>query len=124
MSGSSASPMRKVLCAVAVAVDIATSPAMAARRKNCMMLSLFIILNPTNTARRTHVRSSREGRDQSFERGRAVALPGYRCGGRQLAPAVAGGRMQALGHQRGALDPAAVDHIRTAQVQVAAGRRV
>src|ERR1044072_1077802 len=129
-SGSSASPIRSADCADAVPQLSATNAAAAARRMDFMF---FLPSRDRGRAARTpgpdcinpalvlHVPPASP--NQPLQRGGTFVYD--LCGNRRkLRPAVTGGRMIAARDQRRALDPAALDRMRAAQMQMAAGRRI
>ena len=77
--------------------------------------------NCINTKLAPHVRWMGKCLNQALEGGRTAGFGG-RYGDRwQFGPAVACGRVRAVQDQRGPLNPAAVDGMRSAQMQMAAG---
>src|SRR6185437_14654978 len=133
MSGSSARPMRSVVCACAL------TPTSASNKAKAAILSIFMTIPSWSFGRRVgrpllwiddtnpgigpHVRIADKGRHQALERRRETrALD--RLGRRQFADPVAGGGVTlGVEIEPRLLDPAAFDGERAAGVEPAARRR-
>src|SRR5205085_5971526 len=80
--------------------------------------------NCTNTGLRWHVRWTGKCLNKSLKSQRAAGLRRRCLDGRKLGPAMAGGGVCAVRDQRGPFDPATLDSMRTAQMQMTARRRI